>query len=65
LIDLVIETDLIGEIKPRGFARSVTYHEVLRFRSVSDRSARRQLTHVGEHVEVSVTDSSNIRGNPA
>jgi len=61
LIDAMVETEQKGEMTPRGFSRPMAYFEVKKFRSGSDRLARRQLIHIGEHVEVSVIDSSNIR----
>lgn len=62
LVENSVETTPKGEMTPRGFSRPVAYHQVQKFRSDSDRSAKRQLMHVGEHVEVNVIDSSNILG---
>ncbi|MGR3615277.1 MAG: adenylate/guanylate cyclase domain-containing protein [Paracoccaceae bacterium] len=61
LIDPLVSTIKMGEMTPRGFARKIAYHEVQRFRSEGARSAKRNLSHVGEHVEVNVIDSSDIR----
>lgn len=61
LIDATIETKLVGEMTPRGFARSISYYEVKSFRSVADRQARQQLSHLGKRVEVNVIDSTDIR----
>jgi adenylate cyclase len=51
----------IDQITPKGFARPVEVYEVDDFLSDEHRHQRRRLSHVGERVEVSVIDSSDIR----
>ena len=48
------------EITPKGFARAVQTFLVDDFLSEDHRQKRRRLSHVGEHVEVNVIDSSDI-----
>ena len=61
LLDGVLVAENKGETQPRGFARPIQYFEVEKFSSDKDRGALRRLNHVGEHVEVNVINSSDIR----
>lgn len=61
LVDEFVETEPKGQMKPRGFAREIDYYEVQQFKPGHARKERRTLSHVGEHVEVNVIDSSDIR----
>jgi len=46
---------------PKGFARPVEVYKVRDFKSEAHRERRRRLSRVGDHVEVNVIDSSDIR----
>jgi len=61
LIDDQVATENVGEVTPKGFVRPVRYFQVRDFRSGKIKAARRNFSHVGEHVEVNVIDSSDIR----
>lgn len=61
LIEDQVECTHHSEITPKGFTRSLKTFEVGDFLSDQHKSKRQKLSHVSEHVEVSVTDSSNIR----
>lgn len=50
-----------SEITPKGFSRAIKTFQVGDFLSDQHRDKRRKLSHVSDHVEVNVTDSSNIR----
>ncbi len=56
-----VECDPFDEITPKGFARPVQIYQVKDFHSPEHRKQRRSLSRIGEHVEVNVIDSSNIR----
>ncbi|MGY8997525.1 MAG: adenylate/guanylate cyclase domain-containing protein, partial [Alphaproteobacteria bacterium] len=56
-----VGTEKIDQIAPKGFVRPIQVYQVSDFLSEEHRSRRRQLSRVGEHVEVNVIDSSNIR----
>lgn len=51
-----------GSFTPRGFAREVEYYELQGYKAEDAHSKRQQLSHVGEHVEVNIIDSSDIHG---
>ncbi len=61
LVAPLVEAHQVGEVTPRGFARPVRYHEIRDFKASEGSSSRRQLSHVGAHVEVNVIDSTDIR----
>lgn len=61
LIESTIECVPTEQITPKGFARPIQIYKLRDFISQQHREMRRQLTRVGKRVEVSVTDSSNIR----
>jgi class 3 adenylate cyclase len=61
LIEGHVECNHIGETIPKGFARALQYYEVIDFMSEKHRLKRQNLSHIGEHVEVNVIDSSDIR----
>ncbi len=61
LIEDHVDSKLKGEITPKGFARSVRYFEVAGLTEEARFSESRKLSHIGEHVEVNVLDSSDIR----
>ena len=46
---------------PKGFARPVEVYKAHEFKSGAHRESRRRLSRVGDHVEVNVIDSSDIR----
>jgi len=56
-----VACDAYSEITPKGFARPVQVYRIKDFVSDSHRERRRRLSHVGQHVEVNVIDSSDIR----
>ncbi len=60
LVEDKVECYHKGEMIPKGFARSLNYYEVIDFVSEDHRLRRHNLSHIGEHVEVNVIDSSNI-----
>ena len=61
LIENYVEAKHFEEITPRGFVRPVQVYQIKDFISAKHREQRRKLIHVGERVEVSVFDSSDIR----
>ncbi|WIY26372.1 adenylate/guanylate cyclase domain-containing protein [Parasedimentitalea psychrophila] len=63
LISEHVACDSVGEVNPKGFSRPVEVFKVLEFRSAAhrDRLQRRRLSRSGDHVEVNVIDSSDIR----
>lgn len=61
LVEDQIRCHYRGETIPKGFARALQYYEVEDFNSEQHRLNRTQLSHIGERVEVNVTDSSDIR----
>ena len=61
LIEDHVSCKRIDEITPKGFVRPLQVYEVDDFISDAHRERRRRLSHVGEHVEVNVINSSNIR----
>ena len=61
LIDKNVECKHFTEIVPKGFSRPVQIHQVKDFRSKEHRKGRRILSRVGDHVEVNVIDSTDIR----
>ncbi len=61
LISNAVDTLFKGEMTPRGFSRTIGYHEVKGLKSSSSIVSSQALSHVGEHVEVNVIDSSDIR----
>jgi class 3 adenylate cyclase len=61
LIDNHVSCELIDEVTPKGFTRPVKVYKVNDFLSEEHRNRRRQLSRVGERVEVNVIDSSDIR----
>ncbi len=62
LIETHVTAKAMGEFLPRGFSRTVRYFELLEYAASEDRLSARKLTHVGEHVEVNIINSSDIRG---
>jgi len=61
LIDGHVECEHFDELTPKGFARPVQIYRVKDFRSDKHRARRRRLSRSGDHVEVNVIDSSDIR----
>ena len=61
LIEDQVECHMKGELTPKGFARAVRYFEVSDLSGAAHQRQRRRLSHIGEHVEVNVLDSSDIR----
>ena len=60
LINSHVNSKYIDDITPKGFARPIPVYRIKDFKSVEHRERRKNLTHVGERVEVSFIDSSNI-----
>ncbi len=60
LVEDKVECCHKGEMIPKGFARALNYYEAIDFVSEDHRLRRRNLSHIGEHVEVNVIDSTNI-----
>jgi adenylate cyclase len=60
LITSHVNCEFVDEITPKGFARPIPVHRLKDFRSADHRDQRKSLIHIGERVEVSVLDSSNI-----
>ena len=60
LINGHVSCEPIDQITPKGFVRPVQVYQVGDFLSEEHRSRRRQLSRVGERVEVNVIDSSDI-----
>jgi len=56
-----VECVPFDEVTPKGFARPVQVYRVGDFRSEAHRERRRRLSRVGDHVEVNVIDSSDVR----
>ena len=61
LIEDKVACDNFGEQTPKGFARPVQVYQVADFRADEHRERRQRLSRVGEHVEVNVINSSDIR----
>jgi class 3 adenylate cyclase len=61
LIEDHVSCELLDQITPKGFVRPVKVYRVSDFLSGEHRERRRQLLRVGEHVEVNIINSSNIR----
>lgn len=61
LIEGHVRCELIEQITPKGFVRPVQVYKVGDFLSKEHRERRRQLSRIGERVEVNVVDSSDIR----
>jgi adenylate cyclase len=61
LVEGQLECEHFSETAPKGFSRPVQIYRVKDFRSKEHRKSRHSLSHVGEHVEVNVIDSTNIR----
>ena len=56
-----VECETFEEITPKGFARPIQVFRANDFISEDHRDKRRRLSKVGEHVEVNVFNSSNVR----
>jgi len=61
LIKSQVNSKYIEDITPKGFARAIPVYRLEDFKSAKHRDQRKSLTHIGERVEVSVLDSSNIQ----
>ena len=61
LINRHVDCTPFDEVTPKGFARPIQVYEVEDFKDAEHRDRRRRLSHLGEHVEVNVINSSNIR----
>ena len=61
LINSHVNSKYIDDITPKGFARPIPVYRLKDFKSAEHRERRKNLTHVGERVEVSFIDSSNIQ----
>jgi adenylate cyclase len=62
LVESYVNAEAKGEFVPRGFSRPVPYYNLLGYAPTKDHKAHRQLSHVGQRVEVNIIDSSDIRG---
>ena len=61
LVSNDVECDFFGEQTPKGFPRPVRIFQAKDFHSEDHRKKRVRLSRKGDHVEVNVIDSSNIR----
>ena len=61
LINSHVNSKYIDDITPKGFARPIPVYRLKDFKSAEHRERRKNLTHVGERVEVSFIDSSIIQ----
>ena len=60
LVEDSIESDPFGSIQPKGFSRPRQVFTVRGFKSAAERDAYRQWNRSRDHVQVTVTDSSDI-----
>tara|TARA_R110002110_G_scaffold127914_39_gene307228 strand:+ start:201 stop:1496 length:1296 start_codon:yes stop_codon:yes gene_type:complete len=61
LVETHVEAAEKGEFLPRGFSRPVQYYDLLGYVPSKDPTSHRQLSHMGDRVEVNIFDSSDIR----
>jgi class 3 adenylate cyclase len=61
LISAHVDCEYFDEITLKGIARPAQVYRVNDFLSEEHRKGRRRLSRSGDHVEVNVIDSSNIR----
>lgn len=61
LIEGLVRSGAKGEFVPKGFAREVSYFEITELAETALVREGRELSHIGEHVEVNVRDGSDIR----
>ena len=61
LVHSHVSCEPIDKITPKGFSRSVQVYQVGDFISEAHRGRRPELSRVGQHVEINVIDSSDIR----
>ena len=61
LVHSHVSCEPIDKITPKGFSRSVQVYQVGDFISEAHRGGRPKLSRVGQHVEINVIDSSDIR----
>ena len=61
LISDAVDCEHFDELTPKGFSRPVQVYRVKDFFSEAHRERRQRLSRVGDHVEVNVIDSSDIR----
>ncbi|MEC8981750.1 MAG: adenylate/guanylate cyclase domain-containing protein [SAR324 cluster bacterium] len=61
LIHSHVKSKYVDDITPKGFARPIPVYLLKDFKSLKHRERRKSLTHVGERVEVSFIDSSDIQ----
>ena len=61
LINSHVNSKYIDDITPKGFARPIPVYRLKDFKSAEHRERRKNLSHVGERVEVNFIDSSNIQ----
>jgi len=61
LISAHVDCEYFDEIALKGIARSVRVYRVKDFLSEEHRKGRRRLSRSGDHVEVNIIDSSDIR----
>jgi class 3 adenylate cyclase len=62
LVESYVEAAEKGEFLPRGFSRPVQYYDLQGYAPTKDPKSHRQLSHMGDRVEVNIFDSSDIRG---
>tara|TARA_B100001057_G_C22807028_1_gene933888 strand:- start:379 stop:1653 length:1275 start_codon:yes stop_codon:yes gene_type:complete len=61
LINKKVKTEYFDEITPKGFSRPVKIYKVEDFTSETHKSKRKSFSHKGNHVEINVFDTSDIR----
>ncbi len=61
LVEAHVSCEPVDQITPKGFVRPIQVYQVGDFFSGEHRESRRQLSRVGDRVEVNIIDSSDIR----
>ena len=61
LIHQNVSTEYFDKITPKGFARPINIYKVLDFNSKDHISKRVSFVHKGNHIEINVFDTSDIR----
>ena len=61
LVNKKVKTKYFDEITPKGFSRPVNIYKVKDFTSKTHKSKRKSFSHKGNHLEINIFDTSNIR----